>query len=49
MLSATLLSIHNLHLLIDLTQELRQAIIDGRLASTIESLRVGLASGERPE
>jgi len=49
MLSATLLSIHNLHLLIDLTHELRQAIIDGRLASTIESLREGLASGERPE
>ena len=49
MLSATLLSIHNLRLLIDLTQELRQAILIGRLASTIQSLRQGLVSGERAE
>jgi len=49
MLSATLLSIHNLRLLIDLTQELRRAILIGRLASTIQSLRQGLVSGERAE
>ena len=33
MLSATLLSIHNLHCLIDLTRELREAILGGRLTA----------------
>jgi queuine tRNA-ribosyltransferase len=33
MLSATLLSIHNLHTLIHLAQEMRQAILDGRFAA----------------
>ena len=32
MLAATLLTIHNLHTLIDLSTELRQAVIEGRLA-----------------
>ncbi len=48
MLSATLLSIHNLRLLIDFTREIRQAILIGQLAGTIERLREGLARGEHP-
>jgi queuine tRNA-ribosyltransferase len=35
MLSATLLSIHNLHILIDLMQQIRQAILEGKPASLI--------------
>ncbi len=36
MLSATLLSIHNLYTLVTLAKEIRQAIIDGNLSSIIE-------------
>ena len=49
MLSATLLSIHNLRLLIDLTSEIRRAILAGQLAGTLERLREGLAGGEHPK
>jgi queuine tRNA-ribosyltransferase len=33
MLSATLLSIHNLHTLVNMAQEMRQAILEGRFAA----------------
>ncbi len=36
MLSATLLSIHNLHTLIQLTRDLRQAVLEGRLAQFVK-------------
>jgi queuine tRNA-ribosyltransferase len=49
MLSATLLSIHNLRLLIELTRELREAILAGRLSPTVESLREELALAALPE
>jgi queuine tRNA-ribosyltransferase len=39
MLSATLLSIHNLHLLLQITQEIRQAIESGTLAAYADQLR----------
>jgi queuine tRNA-ribosyltransferase len=41
MLSATLISIHNLQMLIDLTKDLRQAIIDRRLADFVRGFRNG--------
>lgn len=47
MLSATLLSIHNLKLLVDLTREMRLAILEGRLAQYVEGLRNGFAVQER--
>ncbi len=37
MLAGTLLSIHNLHSLLKLTQDMRQAILEGRLASFVEN------------
>jgi queuine tRNA-ribosyltransferase len=46
MLSATLLSIHNLHTLIHLAQEMRQAILDGRFAAfAADSLAASLSDG----
>lgn len=39
MLSATLISIHNLQMLIDLTKDLRQAVLDHRLAEFVEVFR----------
>jgi queuine tRNA-ribosyltransferase len=43
MLSATLLSIHNLHTLIHLATEIRQAILDGRFEAFAEHFRAGNA------
>lgn len=48
MLSATLLSIHNLHLLITITHELRQAIGQGRLQEYAETARRKLGTEETP-
>jgi tRNA-guanine family transglycosylase len=39
MLSATLLSIHNLHTLIQLTADLRLAILDGRLPQFVQTFQ----------
>jgi len=39
MLSATLLSIHNLHTLIQLTSDLRQAILEGRLPQFVQTFQ----------
>jgi len=36
MLSATLISIHNLHVLIDLTKDMRQAILEGRFSAFVQ-------------
>ncbi len=47
MLSATLLSIHNLHTLIHLAQDMRQAILQGRFAAFAEDWRAGF-SAEAP-
>lgn len=41
MLSATLLSIHNLHALVTLTADLRQAVLDGRLGAFAAAFRSG--------
>jgi queuine tRNA-ribosyltransferase len=43
MLSATLLSIHNLHTLLHLATEIRQAILDGRFEAFAEHFRAGNA------
>ena len=45
MLSATLLSIHNLHTLLQITREIRQAIIEGNVETYAESLLKSM--GER--
>jgi tRNA-guanine family transglycosylase len=37
MLSGTLLSIHNIHTLLALARDLRQAILDGRYAAFAEA------------
>lgn len=42
LLSATLISIHNLHMLIDLSQELRQAIIEKRYQAFAKTYLTGL-------
>ena len=47
MLSATLLSIHNLRLLIDLAREMRLAILEGRLAPYVEGLLEALTVQEQ--
>jgi tRNA-guanine family transglycosylase len=39
MLAATLLSIHNLHLLMELTREMREAIRGGRFGQMISEWR----------
>jgi queuine tRNA-ribosyltransferase len=49
MLSATLLSIHNLHTLIHLTQEMRQAILDGRFAAYAADSLAASLSDDAPE
>lgn len=48
MLAATLLSIHNIQLLVNLTQELREAIAANQLASFAEAFRNGYQK-HRPE
>lgn len=49
MLSATLISIHNLRVLIDLTQDMRQAILDSRLTQFVEEFRRGYQKHRPPE
>jgi queuine tRNA-ribosyltransferase len=49
MLSATLLSIHNLHTLIHLAQEMRQAILDGRFAAYAADSLAASLSDDAPE
>jgi queuine tRNA-ribosyltransferase len=49
MLSATLLTIHNLHTLIDLSTELRQAVIEGRLARFATEFRANFRKHRSPE
>jgi queuine tRNA-ribosyltransferase len=49
MLSATLLTIHNLQTLIDLSTELRQAVIEGRLARFATEFRTNFRKHRSPE
>ena len=49
MLSATLLSIHNLHTLIALTADLRQAIRQGRLSAFVQDFRARYQKHRPPE
>ena len=49
MLSATLLTIHNLQTLIDLSTELRQAVIEGRLARFATEFRANFRKHRSPE
>jgi queuine tRNA-ribosyltransferase len=49
MLAATLISIHNLHTLITLTKELRQAIIDNRAQSFADNFRSTYKKHRPPE
>jgi queuine tRNA-ribosyltransferase len=49
MLSATLLSIHNLHALISLTADLRSAILDGRLKTFADDFRTNYRKHQRME
>ena len=46
MLSATLLSIHNLHTLIEVVKEMRQSILDARFNDFVESFLLGELSGK---
>ena len=46
MLSATLLSIHNLHTLIQMAREIRQAILDGIFDTYAEEFFIGLAANQ---
>jgi queuine tRNA-ribosyltransferase len=48
-LSATLLSIHNLHTIIQLTEDLREAVMEGRLASFASSFRANYRKHRDPE
>jgi queuine tRNA-ribosyltransferase len=49
MLSATLISIHNLQMLIDLTKDLRQAILDHRLTDFAAEFRLGYQKHRPPK
>jgi len=49
MLAATLLSIHNLHTLLQLARDLRQAIIEGRLQSFADEVMTKLSIPRIPE
>jgi queuine tRNA-ribosyltransferase len=49
MLAATLLTIHNLQTLIDLSTELRQAVIEGRLARFATEFRANFRKHRSPE
>jgi len=49
MLAATLLSIHNLHTLLQLAQDLRQAILEGRLQSFADEAMAKLNIPRTPE
>jgi queuine tRNA-ribosyltransferase len=49
MLAATLVSIHNLRMLICLTSDLRQAIVESRVADFAESFRRGYRKHRTPE
>jgi queuine tRNA-ribosyltransferase len=49
MLAATLLTIHNLQTLIDLSTELRQAVIEGRLARFTTEFRANFRKHRSPE
>jgi len=46
MLSATLLSIHNLHTLLEFVKEMRQSILDARFNDFVESFILGEHSGK---
>ena len=46
MLSATLLSIHNLHTLIQMAREIRQAILDGVFDTYAEEFYIGLEANQ---
>ncbi len=49
MLAATLVSIHNLRMLIRLTEQLRQAILDGNLAEYVAAFRRSYRKHRSPE
>jgi queuine tRNA-ribosyltransferase len=49
MLAATLLSIHNVHTLIALVGDLRQAVIEGELAKFAEDFRTNYHKHRPPE
>jgi queuine tRNA-ribosyltransferase len=49
MVAATLVSIHNLRTLIRLSEALRQAILDGRLAEVADAFRTGYRKHRSPE
>jgi len=46
MLAATLLSLHNLHTLLELTRLMRQAIIENRFDAFMQKSLPSLAEGE---
>lgn len=49
MLSATLISIHNLQMLIDLTKDMRKAIIENRMDDFVREFRSGYQKHRPPE